>query len=115
MTTTMLTAPVERILAIDLGKYKSVACDYHAASGEVAFTTLDTGRDELSRLLTRSQPDVVVIEACVLTGWVVDLCDELAHNRDDAAEQRRPEPVRLSMPADFAVATPSPFGGRSCR
>jgi transposase len=77
MTTTIKTATAERILAIDLGKYKSVACDYQARSGEVAFTTIDTTRLELHKLLSKRQPDVVVIEACSLSGWVYDLCSEL--------------------------------------
>lgn len=77
MTTAIGTATAERILAVDLGKYKSVVCDYHGNSGEVAFTTLDTTRCELHKLLTRRRPDVVVIEACALSGWVDDLCREL--------------------------------------
>jgi len=76
-TATRIAATAERILALDLGKYKSVACDYHARTGEVAFTTLDTGRGELHKLLDRRRPDVVVFEACALSGWVHDLCSEL--------------------------------------
>lgn len=37
--TTLSTA--ERILAIDLGKYKSVECRYESSSGEVAFASFD--------------------------------------------------------------------------
>jgi transposase len=65
------------ILAIDLGKYKSVACVYDQATGEMHFTTIDTSRVELRRLLDKEQPDVVIIEACLLAGWVHDLCAEL--------------------------------------
>jgi len=64
-------------LALDLGRYKSVACHYHAPSGEAAFARLDTTRVELHRLLTRRPPGVGVIEACALSGWVHDLCGEL--------------------------------------
>ena len=74
---TTTTATVERILAIDLGKYKSVACDYLAMTGEVGFTTIDTSRAEMDKLLRKRRPDVVVIEACALSGWVYDLCGEL--------------------------------------
>jgi transposase len=77
MTAATTVPTADRILAIDLGKYKSVACDYHPPTGEVAFTTLDTGRVELHRLLARRRPGVVVIEACALSGWVHDLCGEL--------------------------------------
>src|SRR5262245_15772432 len=77
MTTVTKAKIDKRILAIDLGKYKSVACDYEANSGEVAFTTIDTTRIELHKLLSQRRPDVVVIEACAVSGWVYDLCGEL--------------------------------------
>lgn len=77
MTTMSTATTVERILAIDLGKYKSVTCDYHASSGEVAFSTIDTSRIELHKLLSKRRPEVVVFEACALSGWVADLCGEL--------------------------------------
>jgi transposase len=75
ISTTVSTA--ERILAIDLGKYKSVECRYDASSGEVAFASFDTTRSELVKRLTRHRPDVAVIEACALSGWVHDVCCEL--------------------------------------
>ena len=65
------------ILAIDLGKYKSVACIHNQATGEVCFTSVETSRSELRRLIGKEQPMVVVIEACLLAGWVHDLCGEL--------------------------------------
>jgi transposase len=75
MTTTTTTATTTgTILAIDLGKYKSVACVYDGAAAEARFDTFITCRDELLRLLQRCQPAVVVIEACLLAGWVHDLC-----------------------------------------
>ena len=66
------------LLAFDLGKYKSVACLYDRASATHRFVTLDTSRAELHRFLAQQQPGVVVFEACVLAGWVHDLCAELA-------------------------------------
>src|SRR5262249_32781958 len=45
-------------------------------SGAIRFTTLDTTRAELQRLLAQEQPGVVIIEACLLAGWVHDLCGE---------------------------------------
>ena len=65
------------ILAVDLGKYKSVACVHDPATGEFRFTTFDTTRAELQRLLDKQSPAVVIIEACLLAGWVHDLCAEL--------------------------------------
>src|SRR5262249_44749286 len=76
-TTATTTAPAGLILAIDLGKYKSVACAHDRASGAFRFTTFETTQAELRRLLGREQPAVVVIEACLLAGWVHDLCAEL--------------------------------------
>lgn len=71
------TASTSTILAIDLGKYKSVACIHDQATGEIRFTTLDTTRAELQKLISKDQPAVVIIEACLLAGWVYDLCREL--------------------------------------
>jgi hypothetical protein len=65
-TTNVTTCP---ILAIDLGKYKSVACIYHAAD-QHRFHSFPTSRDELARLLDQHRPCVVLIEACLLAGWV---------------------------------------------
>ncbi len=65
------------ILAIDLGKYKSVVCILDESSGQYRFTTFDTSRAELHKLLVKEQPSVVLIEACLLAGWVLDLCSEV--------------------------------------
>jgi hypothetical protein len=67
-TAATTTASTHTILAIDLGKYKS--------SGEFRFTRFETSRAQLSRLLAKHQPAVVIIEACLLAGWVHDLCVE---------------------------------------
>src|SRR5262245_33012239 len=76
-TTTTTATAVDTILAIDLGKYKSVACVHDAAAGAFRFTSFETTRGELHRLLSRDRPTVVIIEACLLAGWVLDLCGEL--------------------------------------
>jgi transposase len=77
MNTISTTASTNIILAIDLGKYKSVACVHDQATGEICFTTFETTRAELRRLIDKHQPAVVIIEACLLAGWVHDLCGEL--------------------------------------
>src|SRR5262245_2854426 len=77
MNTILKTASTSTILAVDLGKYKSVACVHDEATGEIRFTTIDTSRAELRRLLDKEQAAVVIIEACLLAGWVHDLCFEL--------------------------------------
>jgi transposase len=63
----------QSILAIDLGKYKSVACAYRSGA-EPSFHTLASNPEAFVRLCRRHRPDVVVIEACLLAGWVHDLC-----------------------------------------
>jgi transposase len=75
MTTTANATAAAPILAIDLGKYKSVVCVYRSAD-DCRFLSLPTSRPELARLLERQRPAVVLIEACLLAGWVCDLCAE---------------------------------------
>jgi transposase len=67
----------DTILAIDLGKYKCVACAYHRATAAADFRTVTTSRAEVERLIRTARPTVVVIEACTLAGWVHDLCGDL--------------------------------------
>jgi len=74
-TTTPTTAST--ILALDLGKYKSVACLYTGSPEGARFESFTTDRTRLAKLLSRCQPAGVVIEACLLAGWVHDLCAEL--------------------------------------
>jgi transposase len=76
MTTTAKATAAETILAVDLGKYKSVACVDRPAE-QPRFTTFATSRAELTRLIERHRPAVVLIEACLLAGWVRDLCAAL--------------------------------------
>ncbi|MBN9519162.1 IS110 family transposase [bacterium] len=65
------------ILAVDLGKYKCVACTYNRATAAAEFRTLTTSRAEVERLVRSARPAVVVIEACTLAGWGADLCAEV--------------------------------------
>src|SRR5262245_4397436 len=79
--TTTRTSPTAAapglILALDLGKYKTVACAYDRSTGAATFETLTTSRDALRQLFARRRPAVAVIEACALAGWVHDLCADL--------------------------------------
>jgi transposase len=65
------------ILAIDLGKYKCVACTYDTVTATAEYRTITTSRAEVERLVRTTGPSVVVIEACTPAGWVHDLCREL--------------------------------------
>ena len=69
--------PTGPILAIDLGKFKSVACRYEPQTAAARFHSFTTCRTELQRLLDDVQPRVLVIEACALPGWVSDHCGQL--------------------------------------
>jgi transposase len=62
-----------KILALDLGNYKSVACVYEAAGTSHKFATVGTTPKGLHDLLVEEEPDRVVIEICPLAGWVSDL------------------------------------------
>lgn len=66
-----------KILAIDLGKFKSVACDFHSTTGEHAFVTVPTRPAVLHDLLVDHQPDRLVIEVGSAAGWVKDLAEAL--------------------------------------
>jgi transposase len=74
---TKTTTAAGNILAVDLGKYKSVACVQDPADGEISFATFETTSAELQKLIGKHRPAVVIIEACLLAGWVHDLCGEL--------------------------------------
>lgn len=66
-----------RILAIDLGKFKSVACDYDTAGGEPSHTTISTTPRAFHDLLVEREPDRLVIEVGGPAGWVHDLARAL--------------------------------------
>lgn len=66
-----------KILAIDMGRSKSVACDYVAETAEHGFETVLTTPQAFHDLILKHQPDVVVIEICPAAGWVRDLCEAL--------------------------------------
>jgi transposase len=76
-TTTATAATAGTILALDLGKYKTVACAYAGSPDTARFEAVVTDRDRLRQLFARHRPAVVVFEACALAGWVHDLCAEL--------------------------------------
>ena len=66
-----------RILALDLGKYKTVACDYEAETGGHQFVTVLTTPKALHDLIVDRAPQRVVIEICSIAGWVGDLVRSL--------------------------------------
>ena len=84
-----------KILALDLGKYKTVGCDYERESGKHRFKSSYTTPAALQQLVKEVKPDRVVIEVCNVAGWV---CDQLrgmgvevqvANTSDDAWRWRK--------------------------
>jgi len=68
-----------KILAIDLGKYNSVACSFNTATNQSEFETIATQRWAFEQLLTQTKPDQIVIETSSITGWVHDFCQSLGY------------------------------------
>ena len=68
---------IQRILAIDLGKFKSVACDYDLATSEHHFTTIPTTPAVMHELFAERAPDRVVIEIGSAAGWIKDLAEAM--------------------------------------
>jgi transposase len=64
------------ILAIDLGKFKSVACSYRN-DDDSAYQTIKTTPQSIHDLLTAVEPDRVVVEVGTVTGWVHDIARAL--------------------------------------
>ena len=65
------------IMAIDLGKFNSMACIYDNQTQEQQFETVSTERGFFKTLFNSYSPDLVVVEACGPSGWVSDLCGEM--------------------------------------
>ena len=66
-----------KILALDLGKNKSVFVEYITGNGERTFGKISTNPRELRNLLERGTPDRLVIEAGPAAGWVCDLAESM--------------------------------------
>ncbi len=66
-----------QILAIDLGKFKSLACDYDTSTAQHTFTTIRTTPQTLHDLFAERSPDRVVIEIGSAAGWIRDLCEAM--------------------------------------
>jgi len=66
-----------KILALDLGKFKTVGCAYEAETARHRFATVATTPQALHDLIVALEPDRVVIEICSIAGWVCDLVGTL--------------------------------------
>ncbi|QDU72637.1 IS110 family RNA-guided transposase [Mucisphaera calidilacus] len=65
-----------QLLAIDLGKFKSVACLYRG-DDDTEFRTIETRPQVIHDLLTECEPERLVVEVGTVTGWVHDLAAAL--------------------------------------
>jgi hypothetical protein len=66
-----------KILAMDLGKDKSVACVFETDGGEHRFQTIPTTHQAVHDLIVETAPDRVVFEVGQQAGWMADLCRAL--------------------------------------
>ena len=62
-----------KILAIDLGKQKSVGCVYQGDGTNIEYRTVSTTPKAIYALVLEMDPNRVVIEIGTLAGWVYDL------------------------------------------
>ena len=65
------------ILAIDLGKFKSVGCLFDPATQKSGYRTLATTPSAVHELIVSASPGRVVVEVCTSAGWVHDLAAAL--------------------------------------
>ena len=62
-----------KILAMDLGKNKTVVCIYDQKSGKHRYQKVMTGPQQMHDLIVEHKPDRVVFEICSAAGWVFDI------------------------------------------
>ena len=72
------------ILALDLGKYKTVFCDYNSVNGEHEFGKVKTTPQAIHDLIVEREPQRVVLEVCNTAGWVVDIAKTLGKETETA-------------------------------
>jgi len=84
-----------KILALDLGKFKTVGCEYEGETGAHRFRASITTPVALEQLVKEVKPDRVVIEVCNIAGWVCDRLRglgvevQVANSSDDAWRWRK--------------------------
>lgn len=61
------------ILAMDLGKFKTVACIYRTEDHTSKFRTIRTSPEDVAKLILKHLPDRVVFEIGPAAGWVYDV------------------------------------------
>lgn len=84
-----------KIIALDLGKFKTVCCVMNAVTRDIAFETVQTSPASLHELIVKPLPPspadtLVVFEACDLAGWVHGLCSRSVCGRSSCTPTARP-------------------------
>jgi transposase len=72
------------ILALDIGKYNTVLCEYNSADGEHEFGRVKTTPQAIHDLIVAKGPQRVVLEVCHIAGWVVDIAMALGKETETA-------------------------------
>jgi len=62
-----------KILAMDIGKFKTVACEFDAHNGTSRYETIKTTPFSIQRIIATQKPDRVVFEVGSTSGWVHDI------------------------------------------
>ena len=65
------------ILALDIGKFNTVYCDYICETGEHEFGKTKTTPQAIRDLIVDKEPERVVMEISEIAGWVVDIATAL--------------------------------------
>ena len=69
---------MKTILALDLGKFTAVSCLLTEDHSSIpVFKTIMTNPKTFEQFLIDVKPSLLVIEACGMSGWVVDLTRKL--------------------------------------
>lgn len=72
------------ILALDLGKYNTVFCDYNSVNGEHEFGKIKTTPEAVHDLIVATNPRKIVLEVCNIAGWIVDIARALDKETETA-------------------------------
>ena len=65
------------ILALDIGKFNTVYCDYICENGKHEFGKVKTTPQAIHDLILDKEPERVVMEVSEIAGWVVDIATAL--------------------------------------
>ena len=66
-----------KVLALDLGKFKTMCCFFDTKTRKHEFLTAATERNYLATVFKKHNVDLVVMEACGPSGWINDLAVSL--------------------------------------